>query len=315
METEADIEHLDAPILTTMDLPLAPPRITATPRPDHAPCCAQLKHLNPHVRVEEAMEVLGLSEYQLVCANNIIIRNPGIFTETGAMRMAPCSAFSWALVKSRAVYLSRSSARFIPRADICHPYVDTDLDEDDNSERDVPIEDATDKARKLHEWKAEQALRKLLAAMVELISYAPQAPGHITDRLGRPLLDKTSLHLLGPKPTPKPRPNTINSDLPLHGSARVSFASLADHDVPNEQMIVEDIDMREVTKLVKVSLLGGRKDAFQFSWQHPELGRMTVLDTKEFVEAMKVMHMAMKAGGEDEYEGWSFVFQVEMMPK
>lgn len=197
------------------------------------------------------------------------------------------------------------------------PYVDIDSDDDDNnnSEQREPVEAVTDKARKLRGWEAEQALRKLLAAMVELISYTPLAPGNIVDRLGRPILDKTSLRLLGPKPTPKPRPNTINSDIPLHGSASVSFASLADHDGPNEQMIVEDIDMREVMKLVKVSLLGGRKDAFHFSWQHPELGRMTVLDTKEFVEAMKVTHMAMKAGGEDEYDGWSFVFQVEMMPK
>lgn len=307
---ELEVDDLDAPLFTPMDLPLAPPPITTVPKPDHLPWCARLQHLNPRTRIDEAQYQLGVFPHQLAVASILIKHNPVVFTETGALRLLPGSAFNGIMntVRKRLIEILDEQARSAME-------IDGDHESDEQSYVLVGSAGTPDLDGRLHLWDRERALRKLVAAMIEVISYYPAEHGSITDHLRRPLLEKTSLRLVGPKPTPKPRYLTINSDLPLRGEVSVWFPSIVDHDATSDQMIVDDIDIHEVRGVVKQSLLGGRSDPFQFSWEHPELGRMTVLDAQEFVQAMKVMHMAMKGREEDAEGGKDFVFQVEMMPK
>ena len=297
---EDDLEHLDAPVPTAMDLPIAPERITALPKPDHLPWCARLKHLHPRRRIQEASEHLGLRPHQLTYANALINANPGIYTESGAIRMLPCSSFYQVLTTLR----TQLSSGPPPSSETSSAM---DIDEDDEQQY-VFIESATYTSRELHDWATEQALRKLLAAMVEIVSTAPLVLGATTDRLNRPLLKTSFLRLLGPKPAPKPR---THSDIVLP-EVKISFVSVVAYNGPKEQLVVEDVDMCHVTRLVKQHLLGSWNYAFQFSWKHPELGRMTVLDSEEFVQAMRGMHGAMQEDGKG---GKDFVFQVEMMAR
>lgn len=191
-----------------------------------------------------------------------ILAHPGVVDEYGSERLLPYSARAKALENLRESYPKRFNPTY-----------------DDRIPLRLSVADANMRLR---------AGRDLVMAVAEMAAGTPVTENSLIDKRGRILLSSTRLRLRCP---PDQFNRLIVLGQPHQGiqCLEMSLQSCAwDHAV--SFCLAADVSYGEVRRHAKQEVVRRHYRSttqFWLAWNHPALGRMTVLDEREFHDAIK----------------------------